>query len=175
MPVKNIKDSRKGIGFGGHIRDADEEIDGSAGRGVAQGATAESDLDSHYQNYLMCASNLPEREDFSSVEYAAAHIEEECFRIGSIYDEYAQALRRRQEKRLVSRGPWLGSFDVDSMQKAGDDAREPETNIPWWEEDGESDSREKREINAKRRRLMQRELETHVFQCGGVLGLKNDL
>jgi hypothetical protein len=171
MPVKNLKETRKGIGFGGPTQDTDEEIEG---RGVAQGASAKAGLDSHHQN-LMCGSKSPKREDFFSVDYAAAPIEEEYFRIGSIYDEDAKSLRRRQEERLVSRGPWLGSFDVDSMQKADDDATEPETNIPWWEEDGESDSREKCEVNAKRRRLMQKELETHVFQCGGVLGLKNKL
>ena len=181
MPVKSLKDSRRGVGFGGargggesdnSDQDAGDESkvrgrdEGKRQRAVGEGMGG---LGEKGKRMHASRSLSPEREDEG--QYRIVEVEEDYLHIGCIYDRDAIALGRRQEQRALDKGtPWLGSFDIDSMQ-GGEDAvaleRGAAHKVPWWQEQ----DLPSKEVDAKRQRLVQKQFETNVFKRAGVLGL----
>ena len=90
---------------------------------------------------------------------------EEYFHIGSTYDEDAVALARGQDQRASGERPWLGSFNPCSMPQ-GEQGGSGHVEKVWWEDtDGEKAGKD-----PTRKRIMQNQLESHVFTRSGTLG-----
>ena len=176
MPVKSLKESRRGIGFGGR-------------REWGSGSPDESDLDTSTAPDERAQSASTGREAqpsstrggprfaFSRYRYdddiegpvRAAAPDEDYLQIGCIYDKDAMKLRKMQEERATRSGrPWLGAFCTSTMQQDG--TEEQGTGLPWWEEsEGEGSSVGRDALSAKRQRLMRSQLEKIVFrQAGGL-------
>lgn len=165
MQVKSQKDARRGIGFGaarGESDDSDKEPevhrekDGS--RGMVQKGTQNGSAGK------LRAARSPEYEDAWQAELAGnAH--EEKFHIGSIYDADAMALKKHQQERVSGGRPLLGSFDLATLPQ--EVHAELGGAQPWWEDQETLES--SKEADSKRQRMMQNQLEAHLFELGGVL------
>ena len=166
MQVKSQKDARRGIGFGAARReldDSDEESevhrgkDGSRGmvqKGTQKGSAGE-----------LRAARPPGYEDAWQAELAG-NAEGENFHIGSMYDADAMALRKHQQERVSGGRPLLGSFDLATLPQ--EVHAELGRAQPWWEDQEPLEST--KEADSKRQRMMQNQLEVHIFERGGVLG-----
>lgn len=173
MPVKNVKERRRGIGFGGRREgdsskscDSDSdtpsapaELDEGAGAGshAKPGCTPRGGGRSR-------ETETAKKGDDAAVQLAFVdQVDEDYLRIGCIYDEDAMTLRKIQEERVSRAGrPWLGAFSARSMEQEGT----VEDGVPWWDEGGgEGSSVGWSALDAKRQRLMRAQLESVVFKC----------
>jgi len=165
MQVKSQKDARRGIGFGaarGESDDSDEEPEvhreKDGNRGMVQKGTQNGSAGK------LRAARSPEYEDAWQAELAGnAH--EEKFHIGSIYDADAMALKKHQQERVSGGRPLLGSFDLATLPQ--EVHAELGGAQPWWEDQETLES--SKEADSKRQRMMQNQLEAHLFELGGVL------
>ena len=169
MPVKSQKDARRGIGFGGtqgEGDDSDEEPDARRGQDGSQAVVLQGTHSGAIQT--LRAASSPEHDGGWQADLAA-NAEEDKFRIGSVYDADAMALRNHQQQRVeaTGEGPWLGSFDLASLPQ--EVHSELGAAQPWWEEDQEAHESTGK-ADSKRQRLMQKQLEAHVFERGHLLG-----
>jgi hypothetical protein len=176
MPVKSLKESRRGIGFGGRR----EGVSGSPDDSDLDTSTAP---DERAQSASTSREAQPSRTrggprfSFSRYRYGddmedpvrAAAPDEDYLQIGCVYDKNAMKLRKMQEERATQSGrPWLGAFCTSTMQQDG--TEEQSTGLPWWEEsEGEGSNVGRDALSAKRQRLMRGQLEDFVFrQAGGL-------
>ena len=164
MPVKGFKESRRGIGFGG-IREHPEETEDegcsleSASCDVDQIRGCNAKIENRHASPLQSSETVP------AVTLGMLHQEKEYFHIGSTYDEDAVALARSQDQRASGERPWLGSFNPCSMPQ-GEQGGSGRVEKVWWEDtDGEKAGKD-----PTRKRLMQNQLESHVFTRSGTLG-----
>ena len=77
------------------------------------------------------------------------------------------ANHQRQRVEATGEGPWLGSFDLASLPQ--EVHSELGAAQPWWEEDQEAHESTGK-ADSKRQRLMQKQLEAHVFEPTAVSG-----
>jgi hypothetical protein len=83
-----------------------------------------------------------------------------------MYDADAMALRKHQQERVSGGRPLLGSFDLATLPQ--EVHAELGRAQPWWEDQEPLEST--KEADSKRQRMMQNQLEVHIFERGGVLG-----
>ena len=166
MQVKSQKDARRGIGFGAARRELDDSDEESevhrgkdGGRGMVQKGTQRGSAGE------LRAARSPGYEDAWQAELAG-NAEGENFHIGSMYDADAMALRKHQQERVSGGRPLLGSFDLATLPQ--EVHAELGRAQPWWEDQEPLEST--KEADSKRQRMMQNQLEVHIFERGGVLG-----
>ena len=180
MPVKSLKDSRRGIGFrtarhgDSEDSDSDPAVDGCNNGKPCQDGNAVS-KEENTSRRMGPDRGRPHEKQMRRSRSASPYDcpppqEEDYVHIGSIYDKDAMMLSSRQVHRAQDQGPWLGSFDIASMPQEGHNEGNIEIGrqtLPWWEDEIDA---EYKVGDSKRRRLMKTQLEANVFKCAGVLG-----